>query len=112
MLHKPRLSSFYFETLAIKVFEHAPTMTTIPGAIKYFFDHCPTYLNQTCPCPTGLGADLDASVGREIKSKVMAAMRIEATEAGLALNYEQQGDIKNALRYWRRVLGTRFPVYG
>lgn len=112
MTRKPRLSSFYFETLALRVFHYAPTITTIPGAVKYFFDHCPSYLFQSCPCPTGHGPNLDASVSWEIKNKVATAMRADANDAGLALQHEQQGDIKNALRHWRRVFGTKFPTYG
>lgn len=109
--HKPRLQPYYFETLALKVFDYAPKITSYPNALKYFFDHCPFYLMASCADPKGLGPNLDANVDAETKNKVQAALNEAATHAGYALMYEQLKDDKNAIYWWGRVFGPEFPTY-
>jgi len=110
--HKPRLSSYYFETLVLKVFANAPTITDFPTAVKYFFDRCYIYLMTTCPDPKNLGAALDSSVSYETKQKVADALNDAATFAGYAMMYEQQSNDKDAIYWWGRVFGSEFPAYG
>lgn len=110
--HKPRLMSYYFETLAIKVFEYATKITDFPQAIKYFFDMCPAYLATSCPDPKNLGPSLDTNVDSTTKQKVSAALSEAATFAGYALMYEQQSKNQEAIYWWGRIFGPNFPGYG
>jgi hypothetical protein len=110
--HKPRLSSYYFETLVIKVFQYASQINDFPLAVKYFFDNCPYYLTTSCPDPKGLGPTLDAGVDSSTKEKVIKAMSEASTWAGYALMYEAQSKPDEAIYWWQRVFGSRFPTYG
>ena len=110
--HKPRLGSYYFETLALKVFASAPLITSFPQALKYFFDYCPIYLQGTCPDPKNLGPALDAHVDWSMKQKVVAALNDAATHAGYALTYEQLSNHSDAIYWWGKVFGSEFPTYG
>jgi hypothetical protein len=109
---KPRLGSYYFETLALKAFASGPAIASYPTAVKHFFDHGSTYLWLPCPDPKGLGLPLDASVDYTTKTKVAEAMKEAATWAGYALMYEGQPDTKSAIYWWGRVFGNAFPAYG
>lgn len=110
--HKPRLSSYYFETLAIQTFQYSSIITDFPQALKYFFDNCPSYLRMSCPDPKGLGANLDAGMDTTTKEKVGKAMSEAATFAGYALMYESQSKINDAIYWWQRIFGSEFPIYG
>ncbi len=109
---KPRLGSYYFETLALKAFASGPAIASDPTAVKHFFDQGSTYLWLPCPDPKGLGAALDVSVDSTTKAKVAEAMKEAATWAGYALMYEGQSDMKSAIYWWGRVFGNAFPAYG
>lgn len=110
--HKPRLSSYYFETLAIKVFQNASQINDFPQAIEYFFERCPYYLGTSCPDPKGLGPNLDTEVGLNTKEKVTKAMSKASTWAGYALMYEAQSKPDEAIYWWQRIFGDQFPNYG
>lgn len=110
--HKPRLGSYYFETLTLKVFDYAPRITDFPTAMKYFFDHCPTHLWSSCPDPKGLGDNLDSGVSRDTKEKVSQAMTKAADYGGYALKYEKQSNDEEAIYWWRQVFGPNLPDYG
>lgn len=109
---KPVLQSYYFENLAIKVFQNAWSISSTPSAIKYFFDSCPMYLYSSFPDPKGLGPNLDTSVPYETKQKVAEAMKEAATHSGYAIMYENQKDEKTAIYWWGRIFGSEFPSYG
>jgi hypothetical protein len=110
--HKPKIASYYFETLALKVYEQATTITNFPQAVECFFRNCPAYLHLSCQDPKGLGPDLDADVSWETKNKVSEAMVEAAKHAGYALMYERQSNEKDAIYWWQRVFGSEFPGYG
>ncbi len=110
--HKPTLPSYYFETLAIKVFEHAPKIQSFPTAVKYFFDYCSTYLWSSCPDPKNLGPDLDAEVSFETKRKIADAMSQAAEYAQYASMYELNKNNEKAISWWGRIFGPEFPGYG
>lgn len=110
--HKPVLKSYYFETLAIKVFLSASPIQNYQQAIKYFFDTCPTYLWLPCSDPKGLGPNLDANVPSETKTKVVDTMKNDSQSASYAIMYEGQSKDKDAIYWWGRVFGSGFPSYG
>lgn len=109
---KPVLTSYYFETLALKVFDYAPAISSFPTAVKYFFDTCPIYLASSCPDPKGLGPALDAGVDAETKRKVLAALSSAASWASLALSCQSESKDKEAIDAWGNVFGGAFPKYG
>lgn len=108
---KPRLESYYFETLILKTFASVSTIISYPAAVKHFFDNGSTYLRLTCPDPKGLGKALDSSVESTTKTKVAEAMKEAATWIGYATMYEDKSDPKNAIYWWGRVFGNAFPAY-
>lgn len=110
--YKPRLPSYYFETLALQVFDYADKITYYPSALEYFFKFCRGELLSSCPDPKGLGPALDADVESDVKSKVSDAMTQAETHAGYALMYERREEYKDAIYWWRQVFGTEFPDYG
>lgn len=110
--NKSRLSSYYFETLALKTFSTAYSLSSLQSGIKHFFDYAPGYLYLNCPDPKGLGPNLDANVSYDTKQKIAVAMSTAATNAGYAIMYEGQGDIVNAIYWWKQVFGANFPDYG
>lgn len=111
-VHKPKLSSYYFETLAITIFRYAPQISSFASAIKYFFDYCPMYLNCSCPDPKGLGPALDHHIDASTKRKVEDALKEAANFAEYALMYDRQSNAKDAIYWWGRVFGSQFPTYG
>ena len=110
--HKPRLSSYYFETLVLNVFERAPCIEDYPQAVEYFFRNYSTALGQPCPDPKGLGPDLDAGVDRSAKRRVASAMKDAGEEAKRARAAARAGRDKDAFANWRHLFGSEFPKYG
>jgi hypothetical protein len=110
--HKPRLSSYYFETLALKVFENAPTIDSFPKAIRYFFSFCPIYLDFACSDPKVLGPDLDKDVASDTKKKVKDAMKEAELASGEAIAFESLSRQEFAINCWKKVFGPSFPGYG
>ena len=111
-IHKPKLSSYYFETLAIKVFQYRQSITNLPHAVGRFFDLCPIYLRKTCPDPKNLGPNLDANLDWSEKEKVCKAMKNAASYASEALQQEALSNYEDAIYYWQKVFGSNFPTYG
>lgn len=109
--HKPKLDSYYFETLAIKVFEWVPSISDLPNAIKLFFDRCPDYIRQECPDLKRLGPNLDADVDKLSKEKVIKAMKEASIYAAYALSNESHSNHKDAITQWQRIFGSKFPNY-
>ena len=109
---KPTLTSYYFETLVLNVFEYAPAIDTLPKAIHYFFNNCYGYLMSSCPDPKGLGPALDRNIDADTKNKVSNAMLDGSVRSKLALEKASEGNVKEAIEWWVRVFGSGFPAYG
>lgn len=111
--YKPCLSSYYFETLAIKVFDNLYTDTSYyPSAITYFFQQCPYYLMSSCADPKRLGGNLDADVSFEEKIKLKNYMSSQLQVAQQALDYEKYSRDREAIIQWQNIFGKDFPYYG
>jgi len=110
--NKQRLPSYYFETLAIKVFERSPKIANLQNGVKLFFERCSYYLSQPCPDPKGLGPHLDANIDWSQKQKVMNVIVNASMCAENALRYESRSQHKEAIEQWQRIFGSRFPNYG
>ena len=110
--HKPKLISYYFETLCLKTFNNASSLSSFPEAITYFFNICPIYLDYPCYDPKGLGPNLDVGVTTDTKNKVKSAMSDAYQAATLANRYEAQNQPQLAIGAWKTVFGPDFPSYG
>jgi len=95
--NKPRLPSYYFETLVLRTFQGTHSLASVQSGLDYFFNNAPLYLNMACPDPKRLGPNLDAAVGADARQKVNAALREAAQRSGYALLYERQSDAQNAI---------------
>lgn len=113
LYYKPRLGSYYFETLVIKVFGNSYTdISHYPSAIIYFFEQCPYYLMSLCADPKRLGGNLDANVSIEEKIKLKNYMSSQLQVARQALDYEKYSRHKEAIILWQNIFGKNFPSYG
>jgi len=110
--HKPKLPSYYFETITILVFKQLPAITNIPTAIGSFFEYAPNHIYRSCPDPKNLGPDLDTNISSDVKRSVVQAMAQALEWAKYALMYERQKDDKNAIYWCGKVFGPEFPQYG
>ncbi len=110
--HKPRLPSYYFETLVIQTFRHAAPIKSDPEALEYFFHNVSIYLMSSCPDPKSLGGNLDNGISRENKEKVAKALKTAAQQVRYAIMAEAENDPKKAISWWRKIFGTKFPSYG
>jgi len=67
-LNKPKLNSYYFETLAGIVFgNRTAQIETFPKAVRYFFKHVRPHLMNHCPDPKGYDPPLDYGLELAIK---------------------------------------------
>lgn len=109
----PRISSYYLETMLInglRYHSYPPITSTLRISVPLAFQTLATQILSSCPDPKGLGPNLDAAVSWEVKTKVQQAASERAGYAKQALEYEQKGDHKNAMTYWRFVF-PNFPTY-
>lgn len=108
----PALPSYYLETLAFKVFTTLSPIAWTRVGVEQFFQNVGLHLWRPCPDPKQLGPALDIDIAFEMKKKVSEAMTDAGKSAGYALMYEKQNNHKDAIYWWRRVFGERFPDYG
>jgi hypothetical protein len=111
-IYKPRLPSYYFEYLAIKVFNGAPKIVNFSRSIKYFFDNCPLYIQSPCYDPKNLGANLDFSIDYSTKQKVIEAMSQASHIAEQSIWHQTKSSQSAAINSWRSIFGIEFPTYG
>jgi|SRR5690348_1258460 len=103
------LSSYYIETLCLKVFEYRSNVTTFQEGMEVFFRKAPSRVRRHCPDPKGLGPRLDLDIGRRTKERIEESMYEAATTARAARRAERAGNVAGALEAWRQVFGPEFP---
>jgi hypothetical protein len=108
----PKLASYYFETLALKVFDSASKISDFPIGVNYFFKYCSLYLWSSCPDPKGLGPPLDDGIDNTTKKKVAEALDEAGKYSDYALMYERSSEHDKAIYWWQRIFGDKFPKYG
>ncbi len=107
---KPKLPSYYFETLVYNTFANQQIQST-PNAVEAFFASAPAFLNQSCPDPKNLGPNLDADVGWDVKKKVIASMDDARKAAKEAIGFDWlQGYERHSLAKWQAVFGPIFVL--
>jgi hypothetical protein len=111
---KTVLNSYYFETLAIKVFNNSneSKFQTFQEAINYFFATCPYYISLSCPDPKGLGQNLDKDITADTKYKIIHAMNQAKEDSYWAIINENLSNHKDAIFFWKKIFGGNFPDYG
>lgn len=108
----PRIGSYYLETMLINGLHHQypPIASNLRASVPLAFQTLANQIYSSCPDPKGLGPNLDNGVSWEVKRKVHQAANERAGYANRALEYEQKGDHKNAIKYWGLVF-PNFPTY-
>lgn len=109
---RQRLSSYYVETLCLKVFETQRPIMTLQAGVETFFRKAPYWVRSRCSDPKGYGPRLDQHYGRETKERVVEALRRAARTTRSALNYERAGDVQRAFEAWNTIFGREFPRFG
>jgi hypothetical protein len=106
------ISSYYVETVCLKVFENQSPITSLQQGLETFFRSAPSQVRDKCPDPKGFGPNLDQGLDWQTKNEVTRAMQGEARAVRNALWYEGARQVSNALDAWGSVFGTAFPRYG
>lgn len=105
----PRLASYHLETLLINAFRsgYPAIESTIRWSVPCAFQQIASHVMYTCPDPKGLGPNLDEGMTWETREKIRDAANDRAQYATYALQYEQQGDHEEAIKWW----GYVFPNF-
>lgn len=108
----PCIGSYYLETMLINglSYHYPPITSNLRASVPIAFQTLATQILSYCPDPKGLGPNLDTNVSWEVKRKVQQAANERVRYANQALEYEQKGDHKNAIKYWGLVF-PNFPAY-
>lgn len=111
-LNKPKLNSYYFETLVGKVFDgHSKEIKTVQEAILYFFKNCPRFLKVSCPDPKEYGPALDKNLESKTKDKIIEEMKDMLFLCEKAIYYEGKQRHREAVLLWHIIFGQEFPIY-
>lgn len=108
----PRIGSYYLETMLINglgnqwVTLSNNTRSNVPLA----FQTLASRITQSCPDPKGLGSDLDAGMDWDTRTKIQQKANERVTYAQHALDYEQKGNHKEAMKWWGYIF-PNFPEY-
>lgn len=105
----PRIDSYYLETMLIDGFRyHYPIISsTLRSHVPAAFQILAARVLVSCPDPKGLGPNLDMGIEWEKRQKIAEVARQRAQYAQWALEYEQRGDHRNAIKWW----GYVFPNF-
>lgn len=110
--NKPRLSSYYFETLLTNRALAGTAYVSVQAAVEdLLFGVRETVLNS-CADPKGHEPALDSGIDSETKRKVRDAASTAWHEAYNAGKDEANGRHKEAISRWKTVFGNDFPSYG
>lgn len=110
--HKPRLSSYHFETLALNIFQYLQPIPSLQSGLHDFFFYARTHILNSCPDPKQLGPNLDANLAYETRQRVQQALQDAYGASHEANAFESRGYHEFAMNCWRRVFGPNFPTFG
>ncbi len=108
---KPKLGSYYFETMLINGFRNKPSVSTLQDGVAVAFQELAMQLTWPCPDPKQLGPNLDEAENVSERQKVKDAAWQMHSLATAALGLERQGNHQQAIEKWARVF-PNFPPYG
>ena len=105
----PKLMSYHLETLLINAFRYGSP--AIPSSVRWSvpeaFQMLASGIMYACPDPKGLGPNLDSDIAWHTREKIRDAANMRAQYATYALQYEQQADHQEAIKWWNYV----FPSF-
>ena len=106
---KPVKPSFLIEVMALECL-HGGWQGRFDYEIQAFFSTLAARIFDLWPDPAGLGPpisnDMDAARKQRARDLLMAASR----EATLAIDHARRGRNGEALKAWRALFGTKFPL--
>jgi hypothetical protein len=106
--HSSLLTSFHIEMLVARTF--ASLGNNSRQALQVFFHH--NQNNLSVSDPAGYSGDLSSYLDSNRRAEVNERFGKANERAVLALAAEDRGDVAEAIRLWRIVLGSDFPAYG
>lgn len=108
---KPKLSSYYFETMIVSGMKNKLPITSLRRSIPTAFNELQLQLSYPCPDPKHLGPNLDDGIDTQSKQKVKDVAREMAEVSQLAIYHEDKEEHKKAIEKWQLIFPD-FPVYG
>ena len=109
---KPRLPSYYFETLLTNRALSSWSYASLQNAVADLMLGIRDSVRGTCPDPKGREPNLDRDTSYDTKCKVYEAASTAYSNLYAAITAEFSGDYRSAIGYYRAVFGTEFPAYG
>ncbi|MFB6907536.1 hypothetical protein ACFCWB_25030 [Streptomyces bacillaris] len=106
--HSSRLSSFHLEMMVARTY--ATLGSNSRTALRLFFDY--NYNNLSVQDPAGFSGDLSSYLTQVNRIAVNDSLKSARDRADLALEAENRGSHQEAMRLWRIILGSDFPMYG
>ncbi|MGW3227569.1 SMODS domain-containing nucleotidyltransferase [Kitasatospora sp. NPDC001095] len=106
--HSSRLASFHLEMMVARTY--ATLGSDSRAALRLFFDH--NLYNLSVQDPAGCSGDLSSYLTQSNREAANESLKVARDRADLALEAENQGDHREAIRLWRIILGKDFPMYG
>lgn len=106
----PTISSFYLETMLIMAFRYQNALQNIKSHLPMAFAQIANLAMNSCADPSGLGANLDASLDWYLRIKLRDAANIASENSRFALQFESNGDHRSAMLMWSNVF-PNFPQY-
>ncbi len=108
----PTMMSYWFETIALSIFENIDPVQTLQIGVYSFFEYAAASVLEPCPDPKNLGPNLDENVDNETRRKISDELSKCAEIAFSALIYEKIDNHRLAISEWRKIFGSEFPTYG
>lgn len=108
---KPRLSSYYFETMVINGMKNKLPVSSVRRSIPTAFTELQMQLSFPCPDPKRLGTNLDDGVELPCKQKVKDLAREMAEISRAAIYHEDKEEHQQAIEKWQLIFAG-FPSYG
>lgn len=101
-----RLKSIHLEVLLLERIFANTKIDSVVSALTCAFEQLPAALSSSCPDPTRLGPDLDASLPDADREWMQAAATSAAADAAAA-NKLATGDLQAATARWEAILLTQ-----
>lgn len=104
---KPVSPSFLLEVMALDIVEEP--FTTYQQEFRHFLATAAEQIGDVWPDPSGLGPDVNMSMGASEKVAAAAALSAALKVAENAIFLEQRGKYRDAVEEWRKLFGWRMP---
>ena len=105
--HSSRLQSWHLEVMVARVFTSISNNSR--NGLMRFFEWAPGYIGVQDP--DGHGGDLSTYITWMTRQAVLQSFSTAHERSVRAIQAEDQGNHKEAIRLWRIILGNEFPAY-